>query len=170
MRRPIPCSLLCVGARVSACASVCSRYVRRVRQMEELRVRLAGAHGEVTSLRSQLHELDAKHASVLSLQDEAVKFTLQCLDDVRDRVVPKPQASSYHHRPSSRTSTPPTGAGERSLLAEGGSVEDGGGSVLHEERSLASLDASARHDVMEYLLEQLTAYQHQLQELALHQV
>ena len=45
--------------------------------------RLQAAHEEVSRVRTLLQEMEEKHANVLSLQDEAVKFTLQCLLDVQ---------------------------------------------------------------------------------------
>jgi len=81
---------------------------------------------------SQFQQLEAKHAKMLMLQDESVKFTLKCLEDLQGTM-------------------PSSGAMER------------------EGASLSSLDPSKRLDVMEYLLGQLQAYQHQLKELELHE-
>jgi hypothetical protein len=102
---------------------------RRVYEAEEaLRVRDA-----------QLHELGTKHENVLMLPNEAVKFTLQCLDDMQTRV------------------------------AGSGSVPPTGGAADQPERStLQNLDADKREQVLVYLLDQLNAYQAQLKELEMH--
>ena len=72
-------------------------------------------------------------------QDEAVKFTLQCLEDMQEGRLPASGVS--------------------------GSAGSGG---RGEGASLQSLDPDQRETVMRYLLEQLRAYQHQLRELELH--
>ena len=46
--------------------------------------RLSQAHDEMRRMSHALHEVESKHANVLALQDEAVKFTLQCLTDMHD--------------------------------------------------------------------------------------
>ena len=77
---------------------------------------------------------------MLSLQDEAVKFTLQCLLDVQA------------HESSRR-------------YARG---DEFGGRDPDEPLSLQTLDPNKREEVMDYILEQLRAYQEQLRELELH--
>jgi len=107
--------------------------------------RLRTAHEEIERLQHKLHDVESKYASVLSLQDEAVKFTLQCLADMRDR----PGAVSG------------VGAARFAELTD----DDRDGSHTF---TLQSLDPTRREDVMSYILEQLRAYQEQLKELELH--
>jgi len=117
----------------------------------------ASSHAEIAQLRSRLEEMESRHAEMISLQDEAVRFTFQCIEDVRDRVLP------------TRRRTPPTGASRpafQEVDAEAEAMGQGGGE--EEERNLATLDARQRGVVMEYIREQLVAYQEQLKELALH--
>ena len=102
--------------------------------------RLQAAHEEVSRMRTLLQEMEEKHANVLSLQDEAVKFTLQCLLDVQA------------HESSRR-------------YARG---DEFGGRDPDEPLSLQTLDPNKREEVMDYILEQLRAYQEQLRELELH--
>ena len=41
------------------------------------------SHAEIAQLRSRLEEMESRHAEMISLQDEAVRFTFQCIEDVR---------------------------------------------------------------------------------------
>lgn len=107
--------------------------------------RFRTAHEEIERLQHKLHDVEIKYSNVLSLQDEAVKFTLQCLADMRDR----PGAISG------------MGAARFSDLTD----DDRDGSHTF---TLQSLDPTRREDVMSYILEQLRAYQEQLKELELH--
>lgn len=110
--------------------------------LRETDERLASTQDELVRRDTQLQEREAKHADMLMLQDDAVKFTLQCLEDVRTRHV----------------------AGDAAASEAPAQVESGD----HSERSLRSLDTEQREAVLGYLLEQLRAYQGQLQELELH--
>ena len=47
--------------------------------------RLVSAHDEMARLQASLQDVESKHSSVVSLQDEAVKFTMQCLSDMQER-------------------------------------------------------------------------------------
>ena len=109
----------------------------------EVNSQLAAAQDEIGQLQMVLVELEDKYASLLGLQDEGVKFALQCLVDMKER-----------------TGTRADGTNE-SRAARVADDLDGG-------RSLATLDANDREEVMVYLLEQLQSYQHQLKELELH--
>ena len=111
-----------------------------VEQLEEVTQRLQMSAEAYAHLEGEHRELEAKHGHVLQLQDEAVKFTLQCLEDSRGQ----PQ--------------PPGG----DLLSAADAA------AANEASSLATLDASRRETVLAYLLEQLNAYQNQLRELELH--
>ena len=121
-----------------------------VRHTEILMSRLADANDSAEAAEAELrrtiatlNDVEARHAAVLALQDDAVRFALQCFDDVRQR------------RSQTRGGgSPPTGEG-----APSGPAAD---------RTLATVNAEDREEVLGYLLEQLRAYQHQLQELALH--
>ena len=93
--------------------------------------RLVIAHEELSRLQASLQDVEGKYNSVLTLQDEAVKFTLQCLADTQDGRLTQ--------------------------------ADHAGG-----QRSLQTLDAAQREQVVSYLLEQLQAYQQQLKELELH--
>ena len=53
--------------------------------LAEAHARLQAAEEEVGQLQSVLQEVEAKYSHVLGLQDEAVKFSLQCLVDMRER-------------------------------------------------------------------------------------
>jgi len=138
------------------------RRVEDMREREMLMAQLTDAdelavssHAEIAQLRSRLEEMESRHAEMISLQDEAVRFTFQCIEDVRDRVLP------------TRRRTPPTGASRPAFQdAEAEAMDHGAGE--EEERNLATLDARQRGVVMEYIREQLVAYQEQLKELALH--
>ena len=121
-----------------------------VRHTEILMSRLADANDSAEAAEAELrrtiatlNDVEARHAAVLALQDDAVRFALQCFDDVRQR------------RSQTRGGgSPPTGEG-----APSGPAAD---------LTLATVNAEDREEVLGYLLEQLRAYQHQLQELALH--
>ena len=113
--------------------------------LEEVRARMAVAFDEITRLRVAQQEADEKHSRMLSLQDEAVKFTLQCLADMQMQMS-MPQE--------------PTRQAVDGLVHEADKVS--------EMQSLQTLDASQREQVLSYLLDQLKAYQHQLKELELH--
>ena len=54
-------------------------------ELEQAQALLAASQEEVARLREQLRDMEAKHANVLLLQDDAVKFTLQCLEDMRTK-------------------------------------------------------------------------------------
>lgn len=123
--------------------------------LAEASARLAAAQQEVEQLQTVLSEVEGKYAGVLGLQDEAVKFALQCLVDIKER---QSMQNSTDGARAGRIADTKNGDGD-------GSADDGsrvGG------RSLSTLDASARDEVMGYLLEQLQAYQNQLKELELH--
>jgi len=107
-------------------------------QLADAQERLDAAEGAALSLEEQLREAESKHANVLMLQDDATKFTLQCLDDVRKR----------------QRATSPASPNE-------------GSDESNEPLTLRTLDPSKREAVLSYLLEQLSAYQEQLKELAL---
>ena len=94
-------------------------------------------HEELARTQSALAEVQAKHAQLLSLQDDAVKFTLQCLQDMSDELAAAPVDAFA-----------PEGA-------------------LAEPLSLQTLDPTQREQVLRYLLDQLQAYQQQLRELQL---
>jgi len=112
--------------------------------------RAAAAEMELRRMVAALNDVEARHAAVLALQDDAVRFALQCFDDVRQQRAVAPRGGS-----------PPTGVDRAASPAEA----MGGGAG---ERTLASINAEDREEVLGYLLEQLGAYQQQLQELALH--
>ena len=111
--------------------------------LSEAQMRLGGMHEDNVRLQNRLHDVETMHANVLSLQDEAVKFTLQCLTDMRTRK-PNPMPAGM----DASDPYPPS---------------DGG-----EGPSLQTLDPNEREAVIRYLLDQLRAYQHQLKELELH--
>jgi len=125
-----------------------------VRHTEILMARLADANDSAEAAEANLrrtiatlNDVEARHAAVLALQDDAVRFALQCFDDVRQR------------RSQTRgCGSPPTGE----------VTGEGSPSGPAAERTLATVNAEDREEVLGYLLEQLRAYQHQLQELALH--
>jgi hypothetical protein len=109
-----------------------------------LRGQLEQAQEEAEAQEGAHQELEAKHMEMLQLQDESVKFTLQCLKDMGEKF------------------------GREAADAEG---ETGSPAELSEQVShltLQALDASKREEVVAYLLEQLQAYQQQLRELELH--
>jgi myosin heavy subunit len=109
-------------------------------ELTEAHNRLEHAQVQVTRLQTSLQEAESKHVGVLSLQDEAVKFTLQCLRDMQ--VQPPPPDV-------------PTRAADSSADGESSGP------------SLSTLDPSQREAVLQYLFDQLRAYQHQLKELEL---
>jgi len=110
--------------------------------------RAAAADAEMRRAIGALNDVEARHAAVLALQDDAVRFALQCIDDVR-------QQQRHANRSPPKSGTPPTGAAHPAPEAAG-------------ERSLATISADDREEVLTYLLDQLRSYQQQLQELALH--
>ena len=116
----------------------------------EWQASLTAANEEIARLRISLHEAQTKHTDVMALQDEAVRFTLQCLQDFRG--VQDFRASSLAVAASVHT------------VAEGTNETTAPGP---EQVSLHTLDPSHRESVLTYLLEQLRAYQHQLKELEL---
>ena len=101
--------------------------------LAETNAQLLAAHDEVARIRQALHAVEGRYANVLTLQNEAVKFTLQCLLDMQARPLSDEQ---------SRDSSEPL--------------------------SLQTLDLDKREQVMQYILDQLRAYQEQLKELQLH--
>jgi len=122
-------------------------------ELEQAQALLAASQEEVARLREQLRDMEAKHANVLLLQDDAVKFTLQCLEDMRTKHL----ATSLSKLPTREASA---------LASESTVYEDA--DRMGERRSLQSLDTAERESVLVYLLEQLQAYQQQLRELELH--
>lgn len=114
-------------------------------RLDEATDRLVRSTESHARLEAQLRDLEGKHGRVLMLQDEAVKFTLQCLDD-------------------SIVTIGGAGGGGSEVLGGGGEDGSGGDGLV----SLATLDPSQRDRVLGYLLEQLQAYQNQLKELELH--
>jgi hypothetical protein len=116
---------------------------------------LNAAQQEIMQLQAVLAEVEGKYAGALDLQDEAVKFALQCLVDIKER----------HHAQNVFNDT------RAGRIADVGTSEDQGGGQGDSQAdgaSLSTLDVSAREEVMTYLLEQLQAYQNQLKELELH--
>lgn len=97
-----------------------------------------------------LHEVESKHANVLALQDEAVKFTLQCLTDMHDARLDHSTFHGKRQQLMGGVASPPRSADESALDDE------------REATSLQTLDPAKRKEVMDYLLEQLCAYQEQV--------
>ena len=62
---------------------------------------LSHTEDELARTQSAHAELQGKHAQLLSLQDDAVKFTLQCLQDMAEElaVPPAPLEATEHGRP-----------------------------------------------------------------------
>jgi len=110
--------------------------------LAESAARLQAAHEEIDKLTAALQEVESKYAHMLALQDEAVKFTLQCLTDMQQT----PMVAS---------------------MVETGAFAGAQG-LSEATPSLETLDVEQREFVMKYLLEQLRAYQEQLKELELH--
>jgi len=106
--------------------------------VREASERLAASEERAGRYEGMLEEVEAKYTNVLMLQGDAVKFTLQCLEDVQTR--------------------------HPTLLAPAAAD----GSEVGEAPSLRSLQSDQREAVLAYLLEQLQAYQEQLKELELH--
>ena len=52
-------------------------------KLDEANERLSQSVDAQARMETSLREMESKHGNVLLLQDEAVKFTLQCLDDQR---------------------------------------------------------------------------------------
>jgi len=105
---------------------------------------LRAAHEDNARLTRELQAVQSKYAHVLALQDEAVKFTLQCLLDT--------QAGA-------------SVCGEHSANKAAGT---GGLAEPPHPTSLQALDVNKRAEVMQYILDQLRAYQEQIKELELH--
>jgi len=121
---------------------------QRIESLDEesvtLRAQLTTTHDDAEHQQAMYHELEEKHMQMLSLQDESVKFTLQCLKDMREEF----EGDAAAEQP------------------DGGGAGEMAGQV--EQLSLQALDPTKREQVMQYLLDQLQAYQQQLRELELH--
>jgi len=122
--------------------------------LAETVARLQAASEEVARVTHALQAVEGKYANVLALQDEAVKFTLQCLLDMQLAQPPSLEQQPANGRHGL------TGDEEGDLLAEPREAS--------ELVSLQALDLEKREEVMQYILDQLRAYQEQLKELELH--
>ena len=99
-------------------------------------------------------EAEAKHAQLLTLQDDAVKFTLQCLAD---------QQADHAAEAAAASAAAAAAAADGDDAAAAAADAAAAAAPL----SLATLDATKRHEVLGYLLSQLQAYQQQLREVQL---
>ena len=129
-----------------------------IRHTEVLMAKLAdaedraiGAEHGLKRATAALNDVEARHAAVLALQDDAVRFSLQCFEDVKQQ------------QRRTRAANLPTGSARPSSA-------DGAPSAAPETsaHSLSNINPDEREEVLAYLLDQLRAYQQQLQELALH--
>mmetsp|Transcript_32875 Transcript_32875/g.81871 ORF Transcript_32875/g.81871 Transcript_32875/m.81871 type:complete len:543 (+) Transcript_32875:219-1847(+) len=125
---------------------------QRIEALEEesqaLRAQLMQNQYEMEQQHGMYQDLETKHMQMLSLQDESVKFTLQCLKDMRE------QFANEADRRQGET-------GESEAASE--RAEE-----VVEALTLQALDPAKREQVLSYLLEQLQAYQQQLRELELN--
>ena len=80
-------------------------------EASEGRRQLARAEDELARTQSAHAELQGKHAQLLSLQDDAVKFTLQCLQDMAEELAAPPpllEDAEYSGAPLSLQTLDPT--------------------------------------------------------------
>jgi len=106
---------------------------------------LRAAHESTARISRELQAVRSKYGNVLALQDEAVKFTLQCLLDMR---VQSPlSAQDYENKPG---------------FGDGNHLEP------VQPMTLQMLNVNEREEVMRYILDELRAYQEQVKELELH--
>jgi hypothetical protein len=80
-------------------------------EASEGRRQLARAEDELARTQSAHAELQGKHAQLLSLQDDAVKFTLQCLQDMAEELAAPPpllEDDEYSGAPLSLQTLDPT--------------------------------------------------------------
>ena len=66
--------------RLRQCTCIPTLLAAQLTDADELAV---SSHAEIAQLRSRLEEMESRHAEMISLQDEAVRFTFQCIEDVR---------------------------------------------------------------------------------------